>query len=63
MGKAIRCARKILEQRAFDEFNAGELSPGQEVETDNEILKWSQKMQKPLFTPLAPVVWELIRHR
>lgn len=41
--EAIRCARKILEQRAFDEFNAGELSPGQEVETDNEILKWVAK--------------------
>jgi choline dehydrogenase len=25
--EAIRCARKILEQRAFDEFSAGELSP------------------------------------
>ena len=41
--EAIRCARKILEQRAFDEFNAGELSPGPEVETDNEILKWVAK--------------------
>jgi len=41
--EAIRCARKILEQRAFDEFNGGELSPGQNVETDNEILKWVAK--------------------
>ena len=41
--EAIRCARKILEQRAFDEFSAGEISPGQNVETDNEILKWVAK--------------------
>ncbi len=41
--EAIRCARKILEQRAFDEFSAGELSPGPDVETDTEILKWVAK--------------------
>ncbi len=41
--EAIRAARKILEQKAFDEFNAGEISPGQNVETDNEILKWVAK--------------------
>ncbi|MBK7057420.1 MAG: choline dehydrogenase [Leptospiraceae bacterium] len=41
--EAIRCARKILEQRAFDEFSAGELSPGPDVETDTEILKWIAK--------------------
>lgn len=41
--EAIRVARKILEQKAFDEFSAGELSPGSEVETDNEILKWVAK--------------------
>ena len=41
--EAIRCARKILEQRAFDEFSAGELSPSPDVETDTEILKWVAK--------------------
>ncbi len=38
--EAVRCARRILSQRAFDPFNAGELSPGPEVETDEEILDW-----------------------
>ena len=38
--EAVRCARKILKQRAFDRFNAGELSPGPEVESDEEILDW-----------------------
>ena len=38
--EAVRCARRILNQRAFDPFNAGELSPGEDVESDEEILDW-----------------------
>ena len=36
----VRAARTILNQPAFDAFNAGELSPGPSVETDQEILDW-----------------------
>jgi choline dehydrogenase len=36
----IRLARNILNQPAFEPFNAGELSPGPGVESDDEILKW-----------------------
>ncbi|CAN5135396.1 choline dehydrogenase [soil metagenome] len=36
----IRAARLILNQPAFAAFNAGELSPGATVETDQEILDW-----------------------
>ena len=38
--EAVRCARGILTQPAFDELNAGETSPGPSVETDAEILDW-----------------------
>jgi len=38
--EGIHVARKILGQRAFDPFDAGELSPGLEVETDQQILDW-----------------------
>jgi choline dehydrogenase len=38
--EAVRCARKILTQPAFDPFNAGELSPGSEVGTDEQVLDW-----------------------
>jgi choline dehydrogenase len=38
--EAIRIAREILTQPAFDEYNAGELSPGPSVQTDEEILAW-----------------------
>ncbi len=38
--EAIRVARTILTQPAFDRFNAGELSPGAAVETDEQILDW-----------------------
>jgi choline dehydrogenase len=39
----VRAARNILNQPAFDVFNAGELSPGSAVETDQEILDWVAK--------------------
>ena len=38
--EAIRCARQILRQPAFDEFNGGEISPGTGVQSDEEILDW-----------------------
>ncbi len=38
--EAIHVARHILNQPAFDPFNAGELSPGDKVQTDQEILDW-----------------------
>lgn len=38
--EAVRHARNILTQPAFDSFNAGEVSPGSEVQSDEEILAW-----------------------
>lgn len=38
--EAIRVARKILNQPAFEPFNGGEVSPGSSVETDDQILGW-----------------------
>ena len=38
--EAVRAARSILNQDAFADFNGGELSPGSEVESDQEILDW-----------------------
>jgi choline dehydrogenase len=38
--EAIHVARHILNQPAMDPFNAGELSPGDKVRTDDEILAW-----------------------
>ena len=38
--EAIRVARRILNQAAFAPFNAGEVSPGPSVETDDQILDW-----------------------
>ncbi len=39
----VRAARHILNQPAFDVFNAGELSPGPSVDSDQEILDWVAK--------------------
>ncbi len=41
--EAIRTARRILTQPAFDPYSTGELSPGAGVETDEEILAWVAK--------------------
>ncbi len=38
--EAIQCARRILAQPAFDSFDAGELSPGADVQSDAQILDW-----------------------
>jgi choline dehydrogenase len=49
--EAIRVARDILRQPAFDEYNDGELSPGPEVETDEEILEWVAKDAETAYHP------------
>ncbi len=41
--ETIHCARTILNQPAFDEFNGGELSPGTRVASDRNILEWVAK--------------------
>jgi choline dehydrogenase len=38
--EAVHVARKILRQPAFDPFNAGELSPGADVASDEDVLSW-----------------------
>jgi choline dehydrogenase len=38
--EAVAIARRILTQPAFDEFNAGELSPGPSVSSESEVLEW-----------------------
>jgi choline dehydrogenase len=38
--EAVRTARTILNQKAMEPYNDGELSPGPQVETDEQILKW-----------------------
>ncbi len=41
--EAVRTARQILNQPAFEPYNGGEISPGPSVETDQEILDWVAK--------------------
>jgi choline dehydrogenase len=41
--EAIRVTRSILDAPAFEPFSAGELSPGREVESDEQILDWVAK--------------------
>jgi len=38
--EAVNVGRHILAQPAFDEYSGGELSPGPEVASDQEILDW-----------------------
>jgi choline dehydrogenase len=41
--EAVRTTRHIMRQPAFDPYNGGEVSPGPEVETDEQILDWIRK--------------------
>jgi choline dehydrogenase len=41
--EAVRVTRKILSQSAWADLDGGELSPGAEVETDEQILEWVAK--------------------
>ncbi len=38
--ETVRVARTIMTQPAMEPFNGGELSPGRDVETDEQILEW-----------------------
>ncbi len=38
--EAVRTARRVLNQPAFEKYNGGEISPGPSVETDQEIMDW-----------------------
>jgi choline dehydrogenase len=39
----VRIARRILNQPAFDPYNGGELSPGPDVQEDEDILEWVRR--------------------
>ncbi len=41
--EAIRVSRRILNQPAFEPYNAGEISPGPGVDSDEQILDWVRK--------------------
>ncbi len=41
--EAIRTSRTLLRQPAMDPYNGGEISPGPQVETDEQILEWVKK--------------------
>ena len=41
--EAVRHARHILSQPAMDPFNGGEVSPGPEVSSDDQILDWVRR--------------------
>jgi choline dehydrogenase len=41
--ESIQVARRILSQPAFAPYDGGELSPGPEVETDEQVLDWVRR--------------------
>lgn len=49
--EAIRVARDILTQPAFDQYNDGEISPGPGVSTDDEILDWVARDAETAYHP------------
>jgi len=51
--EAIRTARSILNQPAFDPYNGGELSPGRSVDSDQAILEWVARDAETALHPCA----------
>ena len=49
--EAISAARKILGQPAFAPFSGGEISPGPQVSTDNQVLEWVRKDGETAYHP------------
>ncbi|MGW5715256.1 choline dehydrogenase [Amycolatopsis sp. NPDC003865] len=47
----VRSTRELLNQAAFEPFNGGELSPGPEVRTDDEILEWVARDAETTYHP------------
>ena len=48
---AIRKTRQLIETKAMDEYRGRELSPGKEVQTDEEILEWVAKDGESAYHP------------
>jgi choline dehydrogenase len=53
--EAIRVARNILNQPAMSRFNAGEISPGAAVETDEQVLDWVRRDAETALHPSCTV--------
>ena len=49
--EAIAAARKILNQPAFAPYSSGEISPGPEVSTDEQVLEWVRKDGETAYHP------------
>jgi choline dehydrogenase len=49
--EAIRVAREILAQPAFSEYSSGEISPGPDVQTDEQILEWVRQDGETAYHP------------
>jgi len=49
--EGLRVARNIMNQSVFDEFNGGEISPGPEISTDQQILDWVAKDGETAYHP------------
>src|SRR5699024_781250 len=49
--EAVRGGREIMSQRAFAEFDGGEISPGPRIETDEQILSWVAKDAETAYHP------------
>jgi choline dehydrogenase len=54
--EAIRVARTILSQPAFDDYNGGELSPGPDVTTDEQVLDWVRRDAETALHPSCTAV-------
>ena len=58
--EAVRCARKLIETKAMNDFKGEEISPGKSVETDAEILNFVAEQGRALTIPVVLAKWDMI---
>jgi choline dehydrogenase len=51
--EALRFTRKIMQQKAFDEFDAKEFRPGPSFNSDEELLKQVGEIATTIFHPVG----------
>ena len=51
--EAVRITRRVMSMPAFDTFRGEELTPGENVQTDKEILAWIQETAETEYHPTS----------
>ena len=63
MIEGVRIARKLLSAPEFDKFQGSELYPGEEAQTDEEILEFLRERAETIYHPIGTCKWAVMTMR